>query len=112
MVAPAQPVCAEYTMCKFESNSAAEFVALQLILDWNKFDGSIENQPSPILKPQFNKVGISLKLHKRCMNIYQVMFVKAAEYELTANKLMESFIVFDSELAGGSTDINSSSQTI
>ncbi len=30
-----QAVCEEFTMCRFESKFAAEFVALQLIQDWN-----------------------------------------------------------------------------
>ena len=56
--------CAEYTMCKFTSESAAEFVALELLLNWNK------DQSSPILRPEMNKVGISLMAHKKQENLF------------------------------------------
>lgn len=61
--------CAEYTMCKFTSESAAEFVALELLLNWNK------EQASPLLRPELNKVGISLMAHKKQENLFQLLFV-------------------------------------
>ena len=29
-------MCEEYTMCKYEGSSANEFIALELILDWDR----------------------------------------------------------------------------
>ena len=68
-------------MCKFESQSSAEFVALELILDWDRFDGNIKNQPSPLFKPKMHKVAVSVLPHRKCMNLFQVMFVKLTEAE-------------------------------
>lgn len=66
--------CEEYTMCKWESSVAAEFVALQLILDYNQFykanidDGNMI--ASPILKPECTNVGISLLAHEKAINLF------------------------------------------
>ena len=67
-------VCEEYTMCQFEGQSAQEFIALQLILDWNREGEAGKN--SPILNKDTTKVGISNKAHKKTKNLIQVLYVK------------------------------------
>lgn len=87
---PYQIVCEEYTMCKFESESAAEFVALQLIKDWGNFTGSLESSPSPILNPEMTKVGISLQAHRKTVNLFQVLYVKAPIEEAVNERMLYS----------------------
>jgi hypothetical protein len=67
-------VCEEYTMCQFEGQSAQEFIALQLILDWNR-EGEA-GKKSPVLNKDTTKVGISNKAHKKTKNLIQVLYVK------------------------------------
>ena len=59
--------CEEYTMCQFEGSSAQEFIALQLILDWNR-EGEA-GKKSPVLNKDTTKVGISNKAHKKTKNL-------------------------------------------
>ena len=66
--------CEEYTMCQFESSLAAQFVALQLILDWGR-QGEFEKS-SPLLKPVTTKVGIAVIAHKRAVNVIQCLYIK------------------------------------
>ena len=49
-------------MCQYEGDQAKEFIALELILDWNR-EGE-EGKKSPVLNPETSKVGISNKGHK------------------------------------------------
>ena len=67
-------VCEEYTMCQFEGQSAQEFIALQLILDWNR-EGEA-GKKSPVLNKDTTKVGISNKAHKKTKNLIQILYVK------------------------------------
>lgn len=66
--------CEEYTMCKFESNKADEFVALELILDWGRKGDA--GKKSPVLSKDVAKVGISNKGHKKAVNLIQLLYVK------------------------------------
>ncbi len=59
--------CEEYTMCQYMGDSAKEFIALELILDWNK-EGA-EGKRSPVLEPLTARVGISNKPHKKTKNL-------------------------------------------
>lgn len=61
-------------MCQFEGSSAQDFVALQLILDWNR-EGDLAKK-SPILNKDTTRVGISNKPHKKTKNVIQVLYVK------------------------------------
>jgi hypothetical protein len=54
--------CEEYTIFNYDCSLFAEFVALQLILDWNRPVPLAEQ--SPILKPEVTHVGVSLILHR------------------------------------------------
>ena len=54
--------CEEYTLFNYDCNLAAEFVALQLILDWNR--PAPLSEQSPILSSEVTHVGISLILHR------------------------------------------------
>ena len=56
--------CFEYTMTKYEGNSAEEFVCLELALDWDR-EGE-EGKKSPLLDKDISMVGISNKAHKTC----------------------------------------------
>jgi hypothetical protein len=60
-------MCEEYTMCKYEGSDAREFVALELILDWNR-EGEA-GKKSPILNKEVRNVGISNKAHKQVVNL-------------------------------------------
>ena len=68
--------CEEYTMCKYESENAAEFVALELILDWAR-EGDHANK-SPVIDRDTNSMGVSLKSHKKTINLIQCLYVKNA----------------------------------
>ena len=66
--------CEEFTMPRFESSSGADFVALQMILDWGR-NGPLGKQ-TPILKKDLNSVGVSVKAHRMTVNLVQVLYVK------------------------------------
>ena len=66
--------CEEYTMCQFEGSTAQEFIALQLILDWNR-EGDA-GKKSPVLNKDTTRVGISNKAHKKTKNLIQILYVK------------------------------------
>ena len=56
---------------------AKEFVAIELIRNWNREDTEEEKlaQKSPILEEMTGKVGISNKAHKKTKNLIQVLFI-------------------------------------
>ena len=62
--------CNEYTHKQFNGTSGADFVALQLILDWG-----IRGK-SPILERFVTHLGISMRSHKEFSNVTQVLYVK------------------------------------
>lgn len=66
-------VCQEYTMCKYMGDSAKEFIALQLILDWNR-EGDLAKR-SPVVEKQTGRVGISNKAHKKTKNLIQILYI-------------------------------------
>lgn len=68
--------CEEYTMCQWESASAQEFVALELIQDWNREGEKAKH--SPVLERDTSKVGISNRPHKKTVNLIQVLYIKQA----------------------------------
>jgi len=68
--------CEEYTMVKFESQDAMEFVALELAMDWER-EGDA-GKKSPILDQSVTKVGISNKPHKKTQNIINILYVKSS----------------------------------
>lgn len=59
--------CEEYTMCQWESTSAEELIATQLIEDWAR-SGELA-RTSPIVNQEVSHVGISNKAHKKCVNL-------------------------------------------
>jgi hypothetical protein len=65
-------------MCQFEGSSAQDFVALELILDWNK-EGEDKKKAlkSPILDKDTTRVGISNKAHPKTKNLIQVLYIKS-----------------------------------
>lgn len=70
-----QPVnCEEFTYPKYEFENACKFVALQLLLDWNR-QPPLANQ-SPILKQDVVAVGVSMLGHPKTLNLTQVLYVK------------------------------------
>ena len=69
----------EYTFCKFEGTSGEEFVALELLMDWeglNKEAHGTEPRTSPMLNPAFTHMGLSQKPHPKTINLFEVLFVK------------------------------------
>jgi hypothetical protein len=61
-------------MCKYEGDSAKEFIALELILDWNR-EGDA-GKKSPVLNKEVGRVGISNKAHKKTKNLIQILYIK------------------------------------
>ena len=66
--------CFEYTMCKYEGSCAEEFIALELVLDWDR-EGE-EGKKSPLLDKDVSMVGISNKAHKTTTNVIQILYIK------------------------------------
>ncbi len=66
-------ICEEYTMCQYEGDQAKEFIALELIIDWNR-EGEA-GKKSPVLNPDTSKVGISNKGHKQTKNVIQILYL-------------------------------------
>ena len=66
--------CLEYTMANYTQNSAVEFVALALILNFGR-----EVPSSPILSPDVKSIGINVMAHKLTVNLIQVLYVKGVE---------------------------------
>ena len=62
-------------MCQYLGDSAKEFIALELILDWNR-EGA-EGKRSPVLEEQTARVAISNKTHKKTKNLIQVLYIQA-----------------------------------
>ncbi len=60
-------------MCQYMGDSAKEFIALELILDWNK-EGEAGKR-SPVLEPLTARVGISNKAHKKTKNLIQILYI-------------------------------------
>ena len=60
-------ICQEYTMCQYMGDSAKEFIALELILDWNR-EGEA-GKKSPVLCKETCSIGISNKSHKKTKNL-------------------------------------------
>ena len=97
--------CCEFTMPQFEGTTGFEFVALQLALDFENFEGA--KRPAapeaaasgsapdkgetvapakaagagadytPILDENVQLVGISNKAHKQTKNVIQVLYIKS-----------------------------------
>mmetsp|Transcript_31808 Transcript_31808/g.23004 ORF Transcript_31808/g.23004 Transcript_31808/m.23004 type:complete len:82 (-) Transcript_31808:50-295(-) len=76
-------------MCKFDGENAAQFVALQLLLDFGgsnlaakPLDGAqVEaavGDHSVLLNPMLATIGISFLAHKKATNLIQVLYVKGA----------------------------------
>lgn len=59
----------EFTMSKYESPSGMGFVALQMILDFDRI------QETPLLKPDVTRVGISNMPNRNCINLIQLLYV-------------------------------------
>jgi cysteine synthase len=68
-------ICQEYTMCQYMGDSAKEFIALELILDWNR-EGDLAKK-SPVLAVETGRVGISNKAHKQTKNLIQILYIQA-----------------------------------
>lgn len=68
-----QYICEEYTMCQYDGDQAKEFIALELILDWNR-EGEA-GKKSPVLNAETSKVGISNKGHKKTKNLIQILYL-------------------------------------
>ncbi len=60
-------MCEEYTMCKYEGANADEFIALEMILDWDRKGEA--SKKSPILCREVQRVGTSNKAHKTVVNL-------------------------------------------
>jgi hypothetical protein len=56
-------------------DSAREFIALELILDWNR-EGEMGKR-SPVLEKLTGRVGISNKAHKKTKNLIQILYIQA-----------------------------------
>ena len=54
-------------MCQYMGDSAKEFIALELILDWNR-EGEA-GKKSPVLCKETCSIGISNKSHKKTKNL-------------------------------------------
>lgn len=65
--------CEEYTVANYDKDSAIEFVALALILNWSRPSNS-----SPILSEDVESIGISVMAHKKTVNLIQVLYVKSS----------------------------------
>ena len=61
-------------MANYTEESAAEFVALALILNFSR-----PSMQSPILNPNVESIGINVMGHKLCVNVIQVLYVKSSE---------------------------------
>lgn len=66
--------CEEYTMCQYMGDSAKEFIAIELIRDWNRKDED-QAKKSPVLEEMTGKVGVSNKAHKKTKNLIQVLYI-------------------------------------
>lgn len=56
--------CEEYTVANYDKDSAIEFVALALILNWSR-----PSKSSPILAEEVQSIGISAMAHKKTVNL-------------------------------------------
>lgn len=66
--------CEDFTLPRFEVASGADFVAVQLIMDFAR-EGPFACM-SPILNPEVTRVGISNRANKVTVNLVQVLYVK------------------------------------
>ena len=73
----------EITMSRFLESDGCRFVALQLILD---FDKKCE---SPLLKPDTTRVGISNMPNRNCNNLIQVLYVSIPMQPPTEQSMRE-----------------------
>ena len=66
-------------MCKFEGTLGEDFIALELILDWEG-KGCIAREAkfSPLLDPSFTNIAMSNKGHSKVENLIQVLYVNAS----------------------------------
>ena len=55
--------CFEYTMCKWEADAGADFIALELILDWEGRGSSQNEKFSPLFDPNVKFMAISNMPH-------------------------------------------------
>jgi hypothetical protein len=67
---------AEYTFCKFEGETGEEFIALQLLLDWEGMNEGTPAGTSPLLNPVFTHMGCSQKPHPKTINLFELVFIK------------------------------------
>ena len=67
---------AEYTFCKFEGETGEEFIALQLLLDWEGMNEGTPARSSPLLNPVFTHMGVSQKPHPKAINLFELLFIK------------------------------------
>ena len=74
---PGDAVCEEFTMCQFDNEDAKQFVAVEMIMEWNKQsdDGKIVKR-TPVLDEMTGRVGISNKPHKKTTNLIQILYVQ------------------------------------
>lgn len=61
--------CEEFTMTRYESESGVGFVALQMILDFDRCGAT------PLLKPDVTRVGISNRESQFTVNCVQLLYV-------------------------------------
>lgn len=73
----------EITMSRYTETDGCRFVALQLILDFNK-QGS-----SPLLKPDVTRVGICNRPNQYCGNLIQVLYVMIPMQPPTERSMQE-----------------------
>ncbi len=64
----------EFTLPRFELSSGADFVAVQLIMDY-RTEGAMTGR-SPILNPEVTRVGISNRANRFSVNLIQTLYVK------------------------------------
>ena len=63
-------------MCQWEGDSGEEFVALELLMDWEGKTPGVNEKSSPLLNPNMTHMGISQKPHSKCINLFELMFIK------------------------------------
>ena len=61
-------------MCKYEGANANEFIALEMILDWDRKGEA--SKKSPVVNREVQRVGISNKAHKSVVNLIQLIYIK------------------------------------